>query len=71
MNIGEMALLRNDNNKQVSPISGGVMAIRINIWRLWRHGEHASPARLEPVEGVATVAATGEAHGTSGTRRLG
>jgi hypothetical protein len=27
MDIGEMALLRNDNNEQVSPISEGVMEI--------------------------------------------
>jgi hypothetical protein len=32
MNIGEMTLLRNDSNKQVSPISEGVMEIQINIY---------------------------------------
>jgi hypothetical protein len=29
MNIGKMALLRNDNNKQVSPITEGFTEIRI------------------------------------------
>jgi hypothetical protein len=31
MNIGEMALLRNDCNKQVSPISEDFVEIRINL----------------------------------------
>jgi hypothetical protein len=31
MNISEMALLRNDSNKQVSPISKGFTDIRINL----------------------------------------
>jgi hypothetical protein len=31
MNISEMALLRNDRNKQVSPISKGFTEIRINL----------------------------------------
>jgi hypothetical protein len=31
MNIGELALLRNDNNEQESLISEGVTEIRINI----------------------------------------
>jgi hypothetical protein len=31
MNIGEMTLLRNDCNKQVSPISEGFAEIRINL----------------------------------------
>jgi hypothetical protein len=30
MNIGEMALLRNDYNKQVSPISEGFMETWVN-----------------------------------------
>jgi hypothetical protein len=31
MNIGEMSLLRNDSNGQVSSISEGVTEIRINL----------------------------------------
>jgi hypothetical protein len=31
MNIGEMTLLQNDSNEQVSPISEGFMETRVNL----------------------------------------